>query len=208
MKRLAILGASGHGKVVADIAECCGWQQVDFFDDAWPEIQQNGSWTIVGSVKELLVCLSNYDGIIVAIGNNNVRCEKFQELSQAGARLVTLIHPAATVSRHSLIGLGSVVMAGAIVNASSAIGDGVILNTACSVDHDCSLGQFVHISPGAHLAGNVQIGDCSWVGIGATVRQGIKVGSQTVIGSGAAVVHDLPDGVTAVGVPAKGSVSR
>ena len=203
MKRLAILGASGHGKVVADIAECCGWQLVEFFDDAWPDIRQNGLWNIVGDSNLLLNQLTNYDGIVVAIGSNVVRYQKLQALKSVGACLVSLIHPAATISRYACVGLCSVAMAGAIVNAGVTIGNGAILNTGCSVDHDCMLGESVHISPGAHLAGDVQIGDCCWVGIGASVRQGTTIGARSVIGAGAAVVHDLVEDVTAVGVPAR-----
>lgn len=203
MKRLAILGASGHGKVVADIAECCGWQHVDFFDDAWPELQQNGPWQIVGDTAVLLSSMANYDGIVVAIGNNAIRSQKLQDLKSDGACLVTLLHPTATISRYAFVGIGSVVMAGAIVNAGASIGVGAILNTGCSVDHDCTLGDAVHVSPGARLAGDVHVGDCCWVGIGASVRQGTTIGARTVIGAGAAVVNNLPDGVTAVGVPAR-----
>lgn len=203
MKRLAILGASGHGKVVADIAECCGWQEIVFFDDAWPNIQQNGAWQIVGDTNTLLANLANYDGIFVAIGNNAIRLQKLQDLTIARACVVTLIHPTATISRYTAIGVGSVMMAGAIVNAGSSIGIGTILNTGCSIDHDCTLGDAVHISPGTHLAGDVRVGDCCWIGIGASVRQGMTIGARTVIGAGAAVVKDFAADVTAVGVPAR-----
>ena len=37
MNCLAILGASGHGKVVAEIAELQGWKKIVFFDDAFPK---------------------------------------------------------------------------------------------------------------------------------------------------------------------------
>lgn len=203
MNRLAVLGASGHGKVVADIAECCGWQQVEFFDDAWPDLKQNGHWPIVGNTDLLLAQLANYDGIVVGIGNNTIRYQKLQNLKSAGARLVSLLHPEATISRYATIGVGCVVMATSVVNAGASIDIGAILNTGCSVDHDCLLGRAVHISPGARLAGNVKVGDCSWVGIGASVRQGVVIGDRSVIGAGAAVVQDISDGVTAVGVPAK-----
>ena len=203
MKKLAILGASGHGKVVADIAECCGWRQIDFFDDAWPSIQQNGAWDIVGDTNALLATQVTYDGVAVAIGHNVIRCQKLHELQCAGASVVTLIHPAATVSRYAVIGSGSVIMAGVVVNADVTMGIGAILNTCCSVDHDCTLGDAVHVSPGARLAGNVCVGDASWVGIGACVRQGSTLGSNVMVGAGAAVVSNLPDDVTAVGVPAR-----
>ena len=203
MKRLAILGASGHGKVVADIAETCGWDQVEFYDDAWPEIKNNGSWTVKGNSQCLLDNMSQYTGIFVAIGNNIIRAEKLTWLYCHNAPVVTLCHPSAVVSQYASIGSGTVIMPGVIINADTAVAEGCILNTGCSVDHDCTLGRCVHISPGARLAGGVSVGEYSWIGIGASVRQLVNIGKRVTVGAGAAVVSDLPDTVTAVGVPAK-----
>jgi len=203
MKSLAILGASGHGKVVADIAEQCGWLKVEFFDDDWPTVQANGHWKVVGDTKALISQVGNYEGTIVAIGDNGIRFQKIRELTNVGLPLVNLVHPSAVVSQYSVLGPGSVLMAGVVVNAGTTIGSGAILNTCCSVDHDCSLGGSVHISPGARIAGGVRVGDRSWIGIGSCVRQGINIGSNVTVGAGAAVVADLPDGATAVGVPAR-----
>lgn len=203
MKRLAVLGASGHGKVVADTAQCCGWDEVDFFDDAWPGRTSNGNWLVVGDSATMYARLQNYQGVIVAIGNNVVRQAKLAALIDAAAPVVSLIHPAAVISRYASLGPGSVAFAGAVVNADAKIGFGAILNTGSSVDHDCVLGDTVHVSPGARLAGAVSVGERSWIGIGACVRQLIRIGSDVVVGAGAAVVNDVSDGVVVAGVPAK-----
>lgn len=200
--KLAILGASGHGKVVADTAECCGWQSVEFFDDAWPGLHTNAAWSVVGDSAALMARLADFDGVVVAIGNNHIRHTKLLELRAAGACLVTLVHPAAIVSRYAAIDQGTVVFAGAVVNAEACIGQGAILNTGCSIDHDCVLGDAVHISPGVRLAGGVHVGDLSWVGIGASVRQLVRIGERVMVGAGSAVVSDIPNDVTVAGVPA------
>src|SRR3990167_11464932 len=201
--RLAILGASGHGKVVADTAECCGWHTVEFFDDAWPGLQINAAWSVVGDSAALLSRLAEFDGVVVAIGNNRIRHAKLLELRAAGACLVTLIHPAAIVSRYATIGPGGVVFAGSVVNAEARIGLGAILNTGCSIDHDCVLGDAVHISPGVRLAGGVHVGDLSWVGIGASVRQLVRIGVRVIVGAGSTVVCDVPNDLTVAGGPAQ-----
>ncbi|WP_010483310.1 acetyltransferase [Pseudomonas sp. S9] len=203
MKRLAIVGASGHGKVVAETAELCGWQDIVFYDDSWPRKQENSVWKIAGDFSMLLECLSSFDGVIVAIGHNATRFSMLEQLSKAGVHLPMIIHPTAVVSRSATLSDGLVIFANVVINANASIGAGVILNTACTIDHDCVIGSSVHISPGAHLAGSVQVGDCSWVGIGAIVKQGMIIGTQSVVGAGAVVVSDVPSNVTVVGVPAR-----
>lgn len=206
MKRLAILGASGHGKVVADAAELSGWNEVVFFDDAWPDVKSNSVWPVLGNTADLLESVSEFSGVAVAIGNNAIRLEKLNLLRNQGVVLPAIIHPNSVVSRYAKIGDGSVVCAGVIVNADAQVGAGAILNTGCSIDHDCVLAEAVHISPGARLAGGTKVDACAWVGIGAVVRQLITIGADSVVGAGAAVVKDVPEGATVVGVPAQSFV--
>ncbi|MWJ28498.1 acetyltransferase [Halomonas sp. ZH2S] len=202
-RRLAVLGASGHGKVIADMAIQLGWEQVVFFDDAWPEKQLNGIWHVVGDTEALFEQLADFDGVIVGIGNNAIRLNKQAALANAGANLVSLVHPAAVVSRLASLGKGSVVMAGAVVQVDVHLGEACIINTRASVDHDCRLGDGVHVSPGANLAGGVVVGEGSWVGIGASIRQLVHLGSGVVIGANGTVVSHVSDGLTMVGTPAR-----
>jgi sugar O-acyltransferase (sialic acid O-acetyltransferase NeuD family) len=202
MKQLAILGASGHGKVVAEIAEIDGWEVV-FFDDAYPTLDHLEHWPVVGNTEVLLTMLPSFAGCFVAIGNNKIRMDKQKLLADAGGRFPILIHPSSIVSRYAQVGIGSVVMAGAVINSFTRIGQACIVNTASTIDHDCVLGDGVHISPGANLAGGIEIGETSWVGIGASVKELITIGRDVTIGAGAVVILEIPDGKTAIGVPAK-----
>lgn len=203
MKSLAILGASGHGKVVADAAELNDWGSIVFFDDAYPAITLNGKWPVQGTFEDMLAALNQFDAVFVAIGNNQIRLDKLKSLQQRGIPIATIIHPDACISRYAKLHEGSVVMAGAVVNSDAVIGMGGIINTQCSVDHDCVLGEAVHVSPGAHLAGAVQVGDGSWIGIGSSIKQLVRVGVGVTVGAGAAVIADVPDYATVVGVPAR-----
>ncbi|TBU81915.1 acetyltransferase [Pseudomonas daroniae] len=201
MKKLAVFGASGHGRVVADVAECCGWQVV-FFDDATPGQGSTLGLPYAGTFNDLLRCKTDFDGAFVAIGNNRIRLDKYQTLLAEGMAVPSLIHPSAIVSRHARVADASVIMPGAVVNAGACVGFACIVNTSASVDHDCVLEDGVHISPGARLAGEVFVGKRSWVGIGASVRQQVRIGVSAMVAAGAVVVKDVEDNATVAGVPA------
>lgn len=203
MKRLMIIGAGGHGKVVADAALLAGWQDIRFADARFPEQTRLRQWPIVGTDRQVLQQPPDVDGVVIAIGNNRARLAVQQRFAAAGWPLVSIIHPSAVVSPFAHIGAGSMVLAGAIINIDAHIGEGSIINSGAVVEHDCHLGQAVHVSPQAALAGNVTVGDCSWIGIGSSVRQGVHIGAGVIVGAGAAVVGDVGDGLTVVGVPAR-----
>ena len=199
MKRLAILGASGHGKVVADVALLSGWESVTFFDDAYPVRKQLSTWSVEGTTSDLIRNASIFDGVHVAIGDNFIRHSKFKELT--GLNIVSIIHPTALISSSVSIGKGACIFGGVVINAETDLGVGAILNTGCTVDHDCRVGEFSHISPGVHLAGHVAVGDFSWLGIGSSVVQHLTIGPNTTIGAGSVVVKDIPGSSVAFGVP-------
>lgn len=200
MNRLVIIGASGHGKVVADVARLNGYEDIVFLDDN-PGLSEVDGHRVAGPV-------SSFDrhencDFVVAVGDVSVRSRIQAWLEDAGERVVTLVHPSAVVAGNVAIGAGSVVMAGAVVNPSASLGRGCIINTGATVDHDCTVGDFVHVSVGAHLAGAVSVGDGTWVGIGAVVSNNISICTGCVVGAGAAVVRNINVPGTYVGVPAK-----
>lgn len=194
LKKLIIIGASGHGKVIADIAVNNGYEDIVFLDDNESVLECAG-YPVIGKTCQA----AKMDGDkIIAIGNAEVR-EKIQK----NIKVITLVHPDAVISRRVQIGDGTVVMAGAVINSDTVIGDGCIINTGASVDHDCKIGNFSHISVGTHIAGTCVIGDRTWIGAGATVSNNVKICCDSMIGAGAVVVNDIDVSGTYVGVPAK-----
>ncbi|MCL1077689.1 acetyltransferase [Parashewanella spongiae] len=203
MNSCAILGASGHGKVIAEIAELNGYKKVDFFDDTWPELKTVHHWLVLGNSERLLALVSQYDIVVIAIGDNTIRLKKQIEFQAKGANFSVLKHPSAIVSRYSELDVGTVVMANAVINSFASIGVASIVNTSATVDHDCKLGNGVHISPGVNLAGGVTVGELSWIGLGAQVKQLINIGDQVIVGAGSTVVNDISNNQIVIGTPAK-----
>jgi len=201
VKAIAIVGASGHGKVIAELAETLGYS-VNFYDDAYPSITCVEHWHIKGKFEDLLRLEGDEITVFVAIGNNHVRELKVQLLNENKFALATLIHPSANVSKYAVIEHASVVLAGAVINAFATVGTGCIINSGAIVEHDCNVADFVHISPNAALAGGVTIGKRSWIGIGANVNQLLDVGFDTIIGAGSTVVKSIGSNVIAYGSPA------
>lgn len=192
-KVVFLYGASGHAKVVLDIAKKANLNVPCIIDDN----QQ---------VHELagLPVVHNADGlspVIVTIGNCQIRCKIVEKLGKRD--YVTVTHPAAIKADNVRLGHGTVVMAGAIMNPYVEVGNHCIINTGASLDHDVKVGDFVHIAPHCTLCGEVSVGEGTWIGAGSTVIQGIHIGKNCFIGAGSVVVKDIPDGVLCNGNPAK-----
>ncbi len=197
MKKIAIIGASGHGKVIADIARKNGYREIVFLDDD-ESVHECGGYPVIGNSSKARGIDAE---IIIGIGNAGVR-KRIQE-SVPEEKLVTLIHPDAVVAEDVVIGKGTVVMAGAVINPGVRIGIGCIINTCSSVDHDCVVGDYVHIAVGSHLCGTVTVGSGSWIGAGATVSNNIAICSNCMIGAGAVIVKNIDSAGTYMGVPAR-----
>lgn len=205
-RRLVVLGAGGHGKVVADAARAGGAQVLAFADSDTARLGSEvlGLPVIDGQIDELCrYCEHEGAEVVVAIGQNRGRRSAFEALCSRGLRLATVVHPSAVLASDVTVGAGVVIFAGAVINVSSQIGDNAIVNTGARLDHDNVLGAHAHVSPGVCTGGEVRIGEGTHLGVGVNVRNGLCIGAWTVVGVGAAVVSDLPDRVVAYGVPAR-----
>jgi acetyltransferase EpsM len=203
MRRVLILGAGGHGKVVADALIRAGHTPLGFLDD---DPTRHGTHTlglpVLGHIGDF--ARHQPDGLILGIGANDARRAIVHALGDPADSLwCNAIHPQAVVAPSARLGRGILVAAGAIINPDARIGDHAIVNTAATIDHDCAVGAYAHLAPGTHLAGNVQIGEGALLGIGTIVIPGRTIGPWSIIGAGSTVIHDLPGHCTALGTPAR-----
>jgi UDP-N-acetylbacillosamine N-acetyltransferase len=192
--RVAIYGASGHGKVLAQIANSLGYKEVIFIDDGENDFL---------SFNEFYKRYKTDVPIVLGIGENRTREIIFNTIRSSGCRVLTLIDKSVLIGDDVEIGDGVVIMPGVIVNVKSSIGDGAILNSACVVEHECAIGAFVHISPNVSLAGGVVVDKYTHIGIGSCVIQNIKIGANTIVGAGSVIISDVSSDVVVAGNPIK-----
>lgn len=199
---LLIIGCSGYGKVVADIAvKMNKWKTIAFLDDD-ESINTSMGLEVIGKTTDVLMYKDESD-FFVAIGNNATRQKIQEDLIEKGINVVNLIHPSTVIGADVEVGIGTAIMAEVVINSSTRIGKGCIINTGSSLDHDNVIEDYVHISPGANLAGTVRVGKESWIGIGSVVSNNVNICSGCKIGAGAVVVKDITEPGTYVGVPVR-----
>ena len=196
MEKVIIIGAGGHAKALIDCIEEENKYEISSIVDDDPKVTKIFNHSV--SVRDEINFADRK--CIVAIGNCQTRREIISHLN---SEFFTSVHPRATVSKYSKIGIGSQIFAGVVINSGAKIGDHCIINTGAIIDHDCVVGDFVNISPNVSLAGGAKIGSSTNIGIGAVVIQTVSIGSNVIIGAGSVVISDIPDNCTALGTPAK-----
>lgn len=201
-KKIVIIGASGHGKVVANIAKLNGYEEILFLDDDISK-KECVSYKVIGTSEKIEFFIKQGYDFSIAIGDNKTRMIIYENLINEKAKLPTLVHPTAVIDETVNIGNGTVIMANVVINSNTVIGKACIVNTASSVDHDCTIKDYVHISPGVNIAGTVTIGYCTWIGLGTIVSNNVEITKNSIIGAGSVVIKDILYGGTYVGSPVR-----
>ena len=199
--RLLILGAGGHGRAVADLAQACGFTVLGFIDPA------GRGGDVVGGDEELeaLVRRERADGALVGVGATALtrRADLWERLRSLGVGTPALVHPRATTSPSVGSATGTIVLAGSVLGAAVEIGENAVLYSGVLAEHDCRIGEHAYLSPGVILSGAVRVEAGAFLGAGAVVLPGVRIGKDAVVGAGAVVTRDVSAGQTVMGVPAR-----
>ena len=201
--RVLVIGAGGHGQVVADMlrAAARAGEPIEFAGYLDDRVTRNDDGPVLGPVSALWTI--PHDRVVVAIGYNDARGRISERLRAAGERMTVVRHPTAVLSERVCAGDGTMICAGVIACVGVSLGRGVILNTGCTVDHHSQIGDYAHLAPGVRIGGEVSIGERALIGIGAVILPRITIGRGAIVGAGAVVTKDVPDGALVMGVPAE-----
>lgn len=204
MPKLVIIGAGGHGKVVADAAQkmqC--YDEIVFLDARFATLHSLLGFAVIGDDAMIPDLVSETCEFVVAIGDNRIRARIFQELVNLKARFAIIVHPSAQIGAGVTLNFGCVVFAGAVINPDTVIGQNVIVNTGAVIEHDCTVENHAHLAPGSTVTGGCRIGEGALFGASATAIPNKVIGKGSIIGAGAVVVKDIPDNTVATGIPAR-----
>ncbi len=201
---LALWGGGGHALVVAEAVLALNGRIEGFYDDDPTAALGNGIGR--GTIPRLGTLAEGEKAgsrpLILAIGNLARRRRMLEKWLGSGTVPVVL-HPSAVVSPSAKIGAGAFVGPRAVVHTLATVGPHAIVNTGAIIEHECQIGENAHLAPGSIVAGRASVGPDTLVGVGAVLLPGVRVGAACVVGAGAIVRHDVPDGETVVGVPAR-----
>lgn len=204
--KIVIIGAGGQARIVYEILSFDRNVEVVAFVDTvvHGSDEQIMGVPLIGDHSVLPKLIKDgVKGAIIAIGDNKVRAERFDEISDMGLEPVSAIHPTSYIAPSARLGRGVTVAIGAIIGTCTRIGNNVIINNGAVVDHENEIEDSVHIAPRCCLAGRVTVKRGTLIGIGSVVAQYLTIGENVTIGAGSVVLEGIPDNVVAVGAPAK-----
>jgi sugar O-acyltransferase (sialic acid O-acetyltransferase NeuD family) len=205
---IIVIGSSGHAKVVIDCIEKENKYEIIGLLDRFKQVGSSSfGYKIIGKEEDLenLIRMHKIEGGIIAIGDNFIRYNIYNKISQhiPQFNFINVVHPSAQIARNVLIGKGSVILANTTISSNATVGSFCIINNNSSLDHDSTMLDYSSLAPGSTIGGNVKIGLFTAVSLGAKVIHGITIGEHTIIGAGATVIKDIPKYVVAYGNPAK-----
>lgn len=198
--KLIIIGAGSLGVMTLDAAlEMNYYQEIYFIDDNKEKDEFIHGYRVIGRVEKLKE-VNQDDDYVIAIANNKIRKKIAEEFK---LNYVNIIHPKANVSSFVKLGAGNIILSNTSIDPNVKIFNHVIINKNNSIGHDSILHSYSQVSPGSSFGGFVTLEEGVFIGLGSAIIPNQCIGSWSTLGAGAVVTKDLPNNVTAVGVPAK-----
>jgi len=191
MKEIILIGGGGHCKSVIDVIEQEGKFQIIGIVDK-PELLgvKVLGYPVIGNDSDLVDLSKKYRYALVTVGqikSSSLRVRLFKLAIKVGLTMPNIISPRSYVSKHAMIGQGTVIMHDALVNANAKIGENCIINSKALIEHDAIIEDFCHIATNAVINGAAIVRQGSFLGSGVITKQGVKVEKNSFIKAGSLV---------------------
>ncbi len=204
---IILIGGGGHCKACIDVIEQENKYTIAGIIDVPEKVGQTIlDYPIIGSDEDLPKIAEKYDNFIITLGQiktPNIRIELYTKIKALGKALPTIISPLAHVSKHSVIGEGTIIMHHAIVNSACKIGYNCIINSKALIEHDVMIQNHCHISTGTIVNGGVIIGAQCTLGSNSSIKENINITDNVTVGIGTVIIKNINQAGVYVGVPAK-----
>lgn len=209
-KKLLIFPFGGNGKealisILAINEMRPEWEVVGFIDDNRSLHGKEYAGVKVLGGRELL---QEYpDVFVLAVPGSPTgylrRKSIIESLAIEASRFATIIHPSAVRAPDAVIGYNSLLMPHVVVSCGVQLGNHSIVLPNTVIAHDTVVGDYCCIGSNVSVSGSVSVGSECYIGSGVKVRESVHIGDRSLIGLGSNVISDIPEGIVAVGNPAK-----
>ncbi len=186
--KLLLIGGGGHCRSLIDVIETERKFEIGGILDTCERIGEKVlGYDIIGSNDDLERLFGTFTHALITFGqikSPDARIAMFERLITIGYTTPTIISPRAYVSKHTLIGEGTVILHGALINANATIGNNCIINTKALIEHDCIIADHCHISTGAIINGGSIIKQGTFFGSNAVCKEAITIEERSFIKAG------------------------
>jgi len=210
-KPLLVAGCTGPEilKLIHAINNTCALERERFdivgFADIDPDLIQHGHRGLpVWDERELSSESFADTGVVINVATSTgLRWKVVRNFMGVGFKdFPVMVHPGVDLFGVTL-GEGTIVHEGVHLGMDVTIGRFSLLLIGVLVNHEATIGECAFLGPGSIVLGRARLGDRVYLGAGAVVFPAVTVGADAVVGAGSVVRHDVPDGATVAGVPAR-----
>lgn len=200
-------GAGRFGKEVMDLgrrvnATTQQWSAIKYLDDHLPHTHKYGAEVV--RLESILAAGALAESeFIISAGEPEVRKKMLARLTDLGARLAVLIDRSSLVVESAVIEPGVLISPFCVISSDAVLEQNVAVNISTLVGHDVRVGRNSVLSSMVNIGGGCTIGENTYVGMGSLIKEDVKIGANSIIGMGSVVFHNIPDGVIALGNPAR-----
>jgi len=210
MKKVVILGGYGDGLVAAQLIKdmrCSGIQieLVGFLNDHLNKNEKIMGLPVLGSIKDWLRFRDDcfFHTALHKVKQMKSRAKFIRELGIPEHKLISLVHPTATIADDVTIGHGSTICSHVTIQPGARIGAFNSIRAGANIGHDTTTENFCYIGPNATMTGRSQLKEGAHLGPNSVIIDGISLESYSIASAGSVIAKETTSSSIYIGNPAR-----